>query len=192
MEKQEWEKFKTATKKQLSIFLKLPEYGDIARHVISDTFDRIHDHVKDVMATLRIIRASNNQREIAVAGMLAFLWEFEGSYVSCIDVFCYLLVANGHDLFDIIHRKYVKSLEDIGNVDISTKLQFLEEHNFGLFKRTDDKILRNKIAHHDFILDNSGKVLINNKVIDVGSRFNELSSFTHKVFMTFFSCLDEC
>jgi hypothetical protein len=149
------------------------------------------DHAMDVIATLRIIRASSNQRETAVAGMLAFLWEFEDSYVSCVDAFSYLLVANGHDLFDIIHRKYVKSLEDIGNVDISTKLQFLEEHNFGIFKRTEDKTLRNKIAHHDFILNDSGKVLISNNVVDIGSRFNGLSSFTHKVFETFCSCLDE-
>ena len=184
----DWEKFKTETKKQLSTFVKSSEH---TKHVILDTFDRKHDHTMDVLATLRIIRASNNQRETAVAGMLAFLWEFEGSYVSCVDAFCYMLVANGHDLFDIIHRKYAKSLEDIGNLNISTKLQFLEEHNFRIFKRTEDKTLRDKIAHHDFKLDNSGKVLINNNVVDIGSRFSGLCSFTHKVFETFCSCLDE-
>jgi hypothetical protein len=189
---QDWEQFKAETKKQLSAFVKLPKYGDTAKHVILDTFDRINDPTMDVLATLRIIHGNNNQRETAVAGLLAFLWEFEGSYVTCIDAFCYLLVANGHDLFDVIRRKYVKSLDDIGNVNISTKLQFLEEHNFGIFKRKEDKTLRDKIAHHDFILDDSGKVLINRKVCDVGSRFDELSCFTAKVFATFCSCLDEC
>lgn len=95
--------------------------------------------------------------------MLAFLWEFEGSYISCVDAFCFLLVTNGHDLFDLFKRKYVKSLEDIGNVDISTKLQFLEEHSFEIFRRTKDKNLRNKIAHHDFTLDVSGRLFIDKK-----------------------------
>jgi len=124
--------------------------------------------------------------------MLAFLWEYEGNYVSCVDAFCFLLVTNGHDLFDLIRRKYVKSLEEIGNVDIFTKLTFLEEHNFGIFKREKDRVFRNKIAHHDFLLNNSGKVQINNEVVDIGLRFNELSSFNSKVFKTLYSCLDEC
>jgi hypothetical protein len=123
--------------------------------------------------------------------MLAFLWEYEGNYVSCIDAFCFLLVINGHDLFDLIRRKYVKSLEEIRNVDVSIKLMFLEEHNFGIFKREKDRILRNKIAHHDFQLDNSGNVSISDAVVDFGPRFNELSSFNSKVFKTLFSCLIE-
>lgn len=192
MVEQDWEQLKAETKKQLLIFVKLPEHGDFAKHVILNTFDRINDPTMDVLATLRIIHGNNNKRETAVAGLLAFLWEFEGSYVTCIDAFCYLLVANGHDLFDIIHRKYVKSLDDIGNVNISTKLQFLEEHNFGIFRRKEDKNLRDKIAHHDFILNDSGEVRINRKLYDVGSRFDELTGFTHKVFTTFCSCLDEC
>jgi hypothetical protein len=124
--------------------------------------------------------------------MLAFLWEYEGNYVSCIDAFCFLLITNGHDLFDLIRRKYVKSLEEIRNVDVSIKLTFLEEHNFGIFKREKDRMLRNKIAHHDFQLDDSGNVQISDAVVDCGSRFNELSSFNSKVFKTLYSCLDEC
>lgn len=127
-----------------------------------------------------------------VAGMLAFLWEYEGSYTSGVDAFCFLLITNGHDIFDSIRRKYVKSLEEIGNVDIYTKLTFLEEHNFGIFKRDEDRELRNKIAHHDFNLDGSGKVLIKNKEVDLASRFNELHSFNHKVFEILFSYLDLC
>lgn len=124
--------------------------------------------------------------------MLAFLWEYEGNYTSCVDAFCFLIITNGHDLFDPIRRKYVKSLEEIGNIDMSIKLMFLEEHNFGIFKRDKDRELRNKIAHHDFVLDDSGKVLINNKEVNIALQFDELRSFNHKVFMTLFNCLDEC
>jgi hypothetical protein len=131
------------------------------------------------------------KRARAVAGMLAFLWEYEGDYVSCVDAFCFLLITNGHDLFDLIRRRYVKSLEEIGNVDVSIKLTFLEEHNLGIFKRDKDRVLRNKIAHHDFLLNSLGEVQINNEVVDIGLRFNELSSFNSKVFKTLYSCLAE-
>ncbi len=192
MLEQDWEQFKSETKTQLSIFLKCSEFGDSAKHVILDAFDTEPEHTFDILATLRIIRESNNAREIAVAGMLAFLWEYEVNYVLCLDAFCYLLIENGHDLFNVLRQKYVHGLKDIGIVDVYTKLKFLKEHNFGILSREEDQILRNKIAHHDFIIDNSGKVFINNKVVDVGLRFNELSSFTRKVFETFCSCYDEC
>ena len=188
----DWEQFKSETKKQISTFLKLTKHKGIAKHVILDAFDKEPEHVMDILATLRIIRASNNKRETAVAGMLAFLWVYEVDYVRCIDAFCYLLAANGHDLFNVLRRKYVYGLKDIGIVDVYTKLNFLDEHNFGLLRRKEDEMLRNKIAHHDFIIDDSGKVFIDKKEVDVGSKFNELHSFTYKLFVTFCSCLDEC
>lgn len=156
-----------------------------------DAFDEEPEHTADILATLRIIRSSNNKRETAVAGMLAFLWVYEVDYVRCIDAFCYLLTENGHDLFNALRQKYVHGLKDIGIVDVYTKLNFLKEHNFALLMREEDEMIRNKIAHHDFIIDNSGKVFIHDKEVDVGSKFNELHSFTHKVFVTFCSCLDE-
>jgi hypothetical protein len=123
--------------------------------------------------------------------MLAFLWEYEGDYVSSLDAFCFLLVANGHDLFNLIRRVYAKTLEEIDNVDAFTKLAFLREHHFGILEREKDRVLRNKIAHHDFRLDDSGKILINNAIVDVGLKFNELCSFNEKVFDTLHSCLIE-
>jgi len=192
LENQEWQQFRTEIKKQFSTFKELPEYRDRAKHILLDAFDKNGEYSMDVIAVLRLIRESKSERATAVAGMLAFLWEYEGNYMSCIDALCYLLIANGHDLLDVIRRKYVKSLEDIRGVDASAKLNFLKEHNFGLLNREEDKKIRNKIAHHYFMLNDSGRVLINNKSVDVGSRFNELSSFTHRVFETFCSCLNEC
>ena len=124
--------------------------------------------------------------------MMAFLWEYEGSYMTCIDAYCDLLVSNGHDIYDIFHYRYAKTLEEIAEVTISIKLKFLEEHNFGIFKRKEDEKLRNKIAHHDFTVDNSGKVRIKEQEVDFSSRFSELIDFTKKVFETFCSCYGEC
>lgn len=157
---------------------------------MSDLFDALPEDKFDLIATLRIIRSSKNKREMTVAGMMAFLWIYEIEYVKCLDAFCYLLIRNGHDLFDLLRKKYVKDLKDIGKVDVYTKLNFLEEHKFGLLRRPIDETLRNKIAHHDFIIDDSGKVLVDNKEIDVGERFNQLFRFENKIFEIYSSCLE--
>lgn len=184
----EWERFEAEIKNQFSIFKELPQFkgsgSHIAWHTFLDAFEKNEESTFDVLATLRIIKRSNHPREIAVAGMLAFLWEYEGNYVSHVDGFCYLLTLNGHDLFDIFRRKYVKSLEDISNVDVFTKLLFLEEHGFGIINREEDRELRNKIAHHDFTLDASGKLTIKDEEVDIALRFNELCDFNHKTLVT--------
>jgi hypothetical protein len=161
----------------------------MARHLILDTFDREVEHVRDVLATFDLIRSTSNEREKAVAGLLAFLWVYEVDYGRNIDAFCYLLTENGHDLFDELRQTYVHGLKQIGKVNVYTKLNFLKEHNFGLLRREEDETIRNKIAHHDFVINNSGKVLIEGKEVDIGSKFNELMTFNHKVFDTFHGCL---
>ena len=186
----EWNQFTSETKQQVSHYLQISKNRQEAKHILSDLFDALPEDKFDLIATLRIIRSSKNKREMTVAGMMAFLWIYEIEYVKCLDAFCYLLIRNGHDLFDLLRKKYVKDLKDIGKVDVYTKLNFLEEHKFGLLRRPIDETLRNKIAHHDFIIDDSGKVLVDNKEIDVGERFNQLFRFENKIFEIYSSCLE--
>lgn len=192
MEEHEWEEFKTEIKKQLSIFYKSSKNVNAAKNEILDIAGKMDVSHNDVITTLRMICASKNPREITVAGMLGFLWEFEGSYASTIDAFCYLLVANGYALFDRCTRKYAHSLEDISNVSISPKLNFLEKHDFGILKRTEDKRLRDRIAHYRFTLDNSGRLLIDNEAVSIEARRDCLFFFTHKVFDALLDCFKEC
>lgn len=184
----DWEEFKSETKNQISTFLGKREDKGNAKHVILDAFDEEPEHMRDILATFNLIRSTNNEREKTAAGLLAFLWVYEVEYGRCIDAFCYLLTENEHDLF--FRQKYVHGLKEIGKVDVYTKLNFLKEHKFELLERKEEEEIRNKIAHHDFVIDNSGKVFIGEKEVDIGSKFNELTRFTHKVFMTFCSCLD--
>jgi hypothetical protein len=74
-ESEEWERFKTETKKQFMVFLKASKYGDATKHVISDTLDGIHDHAKDVMATLSIVGASKTREK----KLLLECWLFSGN-----------------------------------------------------------------------------------------------------------------
>lgn len=99
--------------------------------------------------------------------------------------------SNGHDLFNSFKRKYAVSFADIGEVDVATKLGFLEEHNFRVFNRKKDRELRNKIAHHDFLLDETGKIKIDGVEVNVLSRHQDLMNFVAKVLLTFCDCLGE-
>jgi hypothetical protein len=185
----DWEQFKFQTNKEITTFLQSAENQTQAKQILMDLFNTEHEDKFDLIVTLRIIRSNSGKREAPVARMMAFLWLYEIDYVRCLDAFCYLLISNGHDLFHSIRNKYVKSLNDVGRVDVYTKLNFLEEHGFGLLKRSIDMELRNKIAHHDFVIDESGKAFVAKKEVDVGARFNDLLSFDHQVFLVFSSCL---
>jgi hypothetical protein len=105
-----------------------------------------------------------------------FLVYFESCYIAVVDQICELLVAEGHDLLDFNKRKYAKSLEEISNVDTSVKCGFLHEHGFSMLVRDDDRILRNKIAHLQYTIENS-QFKINGKVIDIGLRYRNLFNF---------------
>lgn len=185
----DWEQFKAHTKEQITLYLKSAENKPQARHLLMDLFDKDPESEYDVSATLHLIHSTPNKRDAAVVGMMAYLWMYEVDYVRCLDAFCYLLISNGHDLFHSLRNKYVKSLDDIGRVDVYTKLNFLEEHSFGLLKRPEDMALRNKIAHHAFVIDHSGKVFIAKKEVEVGEKFNNLVGFQHQVFLAYCSGL---
>jgi hypothetical protein len=89
-------------------------------------------------------------------------------------------VLNGHDLLDLIKRKYVTTMKEIADVDSSTKLSFLKEHKFGMIVREQDKKLRNKIAHGEYTLSNDGKLEIDGKDVNIGSRLLEILEFGSK------------
>lgn len=188
----EWEQFKRIAKPHVLAFKRL--YGEKAnaKQLVLDFFDTNAELSNDdIVATLPTIYSSDNKREATVVAMLAFLWAYESSYVSCLDACCYMLTVTGHDLFNLENRKYVRTLEEIGNVSTYTKIEFLKEHGFTIFERTKDRQLRNKIAHHDFTIDSDGKVLINKETIDIIERFEELICFAPKVYVTLAECFEE-
>jgi hypothetical protein len=90
------------------------------------------------------------------------------------------MTINGHDLFDSSKRKYAVSFEDIVDVDIYTKFKFLEAHNFKKLLRERDHRLRNKIAHRDFLLDDSGNLVIDGERVVIVKKLVDLMEFAKK------------
>ena len=53
----------------------------------------------------------------------------------------------------------------------------------GLIVRKQDQKLRNKIAHHDFKIDEKGNVIVNDRIVQIIDRFNEFSIFQTHFFL---------
>jgi hypothetical protein len=136
---------------------------------------------RDAFLNVRILddlsKRTKVKKELSMLQASYFLLAFEGAYVSLLDGVCVLLIAKGHDLFDLISRKYVTTPREISDVDISTKFKFLERHGFKMLVRNEDKRLRNRIAHHDFCLNDKEEILIDHKLIDMNSRITDLNNF---------------
>ena len=159
---------------------KFKEHGDVNIKTLLDVSEKLH-------ATCD--KAVN--RQIATILIASFLWIYESVYIFSVDFFCYLLINNGHDLFDSIRRKYAFSFEEISRVDASTKLEFLAVHNLEMFKRDQDRKLRNKIAHHDFTLNDEGIIKVGGVEIKIMERIKDLLRFTRNTFFIFDKCLNK-
>jgi hypothetical protein len=202
---EEMSKFEIELTKQLKTFHlskkkeKDPQYLRILAisHRMADVFDKVSKQTDVVVALLRIEEKLQKTKEketklnVTLLRLVKFLWTYEVCYMFCVDMTCYYLIANGHDLFDSFKRKYAVTFEEIGNVDASTKLKFLESHNFKLFNREQDRKLRNKIAHHDFSISDSGILKIDGVEVDIASRAKALIGFSNDIMDSFNRCLDE-
>lgn len=186
----EWEELKSEMKKQLRIYLDSPKFKSNVEKVNPASSELVM-HLQDMSTLMGMTKREDGGREIATILVAVFLWNYETFYMFFVDYFCHVLVANGHDLFNSFKRKYAVSFADIGEVDAATKLGFLDEHNLRGFNRKQDRELRNKIAHHDFLLDETGKIRIDGVEINVFSRHQDLMNFVIKVLFTFCECLEE-
>jgi len=175
VEKEALEFLKSETKKMYSGLLKS---GDTkAMEDIGGTIAEFDTAGSHLLLLIEIKKRAINRREFAVLSIAEFLWAFEGFYICRLDLYCLLLIANGHDLFDPIRRKYVTSLKEVGMVDVSTKLIFLDEHGLGMLRRKTDQKLRNGIAHHQFSIKDNGDILIGSQVVDMNSAVDNLLDF---------------
>jgi hypothetical protein len=67
-------------------------------------------------------------------------------------------------------------------VETATKLKFLKCPDLEILDRQEDRRLRNKIAHHNFMLDNSGLLKIDGKTVNISERHKNLLEFIQTVF----------
>ena len=195
MEREMKRLLKLKIKKQLLVVMELPNHKATLANIeslIRENPETNKDvHVFTTLVDNKARKKSLSLRQSSILIMAGFLWKYEGTYMLCVDVLCYILIANGHDLFNPIKRQYVESLEEIGEVDQSTKLKFLERHDFGMLIRKQDQKLRNKIAHHEYSFDDAGYVRLGNENINIFSRFSDFAVFAGDAFIILCECLEE-
>lgn len=113
----------------------------------------------------------------AFLNLAIYLFMVEGAYASYMNFLCFLLILEGHDLYDIFNRKFVSSFKEIEIVNFETKEQFLKEHHLGLFNKGLKRKLRNAIAHYDFKIEKDGTVRVKGQMIDIGTEIFQLADF---------------
>jgi hypothetical protein len=167
LEKQNWERFKSEVEKQISILSKSPnslETFEEIQSLINGYYEKSKS--VNIEALFHLEWKPENQREMSILSMAIYLWEFEGNFSFCVNFLCFLLMSNGHDLFDMEQKNYAKSFEDIESIGIRTKCIFLANHGFEIFDEKKNKelkelrTLRNNIAHYRFLTESDGKIKV--------------------------------
>jgi len=184
------EQLKSEFRKLIDQVGELPNTNEILQEMLdlNKRFERATEQISVLLNIGGRARAVINPRDYSLLCMPLFLWVFEGQYVARLDLVCLMLTACGHDLFNPIKRKYASSLEEISEVDISTKFKFLERHKMKMLIRKRDQRLRNKIAHQDFHIDEKGIISVDGNVIDSYARLLDLQSFVNEVTIALKEC----
>jgi hypothetical protein len=97
-------------------------------------------------------------KQKALLDLFGYLAFGEGIFSELVQILTWLLVLNGHDLYDPRKMKFANSYEQTKTIDLYVKLQFLEKHGYKELADSFDRDLRNCIAHLDFTLDENGNV----------------------------------
>lgn len=105
-----------------------------------------------------------------------------------VDLAILLLIGKGYNLHmepDYEHRftRHAASLEDLESptLPLSIKLDFLELHGLTFFSKWIDRVLRNKIAHLNFVIDENGDFFMlskkgRRKKVDLSKKFSRFAN----------------
>jgi hypothetical protein len=155
---------------------------------ILESRERYRTKEKDTIRTLKALSKlmtikGTSQYEKAVLCLALYLFLAEGAIASYMNFICFMLVSQGHDIYDFFDKKFACSFEEIAGVDIRTKEEFLKEHNLSLFNKGLDRKLRNAIAHCNFKVEDDGTIRVKGEKMDVVQKLQQgyaFMSFLHQ------------
>jgi hypothetical protein len=115
-------------------------------------------------------------KQKSILSLYLYLNLVEGAITEYIEFITFLLLKNGHDIYDPRRMQFAKSYEDIQNIDMYIKEQFLDLHGFDFVTSALDRELRNCIAHQDFVIFEDGNIknLKNQELIDIEKKVGDL------------------
>lgn len=201
LSKQHWiAQFQGEVEEQLSILEKSPKSkGVIIRTMVKSFYGKMIN--RDTYALISE-STPENPRAKAFLTMAMYLWEYEARFSFCINILCFILTTNGHDLYDDYKKRYVTSFEDIEPVSISRKCEFLTHHGFEIFNENKNKRIkefrkiRNDIAHYNIIINEDGKIKVyGNKTkswqeVPLILIHSDLREFASNIILSIIQCFD--
>lgn len=137
-----------------------------------DMLSRFQSSFEDQECLKKIIQKINsniNPKERTLLNLYSELIFTEGIIFNFIDYCCYLLVLEGHDLYNVGRRCYAEDIKEIAKVSMKSKLDFLNHIEYNVEKYYDLKF-RNDVAHHNFVIDKDGHVLVENNEVNIVPR----------------------
>jgi hypothetical protein len=155
---------------------------------IFERLGNVFEYDKVTPILIDLAKCTNEKQKKTPVFMASYLWMYEGVYTFCVDFFCHILIRKGHDLFDEFNRRYVFSFKEVQGVYTATKLKFLKCHKLGIFERPQDRKLRNDMAHHNFVVDSSGVLKVEGRIVDIVERYKDLLEFIISVLQVYEDC----
>jgi hypothetical protein len=133
-----------------------------------------------------------SSRQKSLFQLFYYLVMTEGTVSGYVDVIAFLLMQDGHDIYDARRMEFVDDYKELDKVDLYVKLQFLEKHGFNLLTDAIDRELRNCIAHLDFTVYDDGSVINERtgKTIEIEKKISYLHSITCVTANAFIQLLD--
>ena len=139
-----------------------------------------------IIKSLKVIQKSfeakgGSEYEKAFTRLIFYLFAAEGGFTNYMNLVCFLLTLQGHDLYNYFNGKFACSINEIAKVESLTKERFLDKHGFGLFNKGWDRKMRNSIAHYDFDIEDNGTTKIEGNPTDVKKKVRQMLSFLAQV-----------
>jgi hypothetical protein len=135
----------------------------------------IRDASFSILDSLRVKRMP--ERDRAFVSLAIYLFLAEGACASYMNFLCFMLVSQGHDLYNIFKKEFATSFAEIEDVNLETKERFLKEHHLGSFSKGLKRKLRNAIAHHDFKVEKNGTIRVKGQIVDINGELVQLCRF---------------
>jgi hypothetical protein len=112
----------------------------------------------------KIEKLQTSQTEDSLFLLLYILYFVEGPLNLVINEIAYSLMVKGHhDIWSEQKQKFVSSFDELFEIRLFIKLEFLKKHGFGFLSEICSKEIRNAIAHQNFKIEPDGTVRLKNE-----------------------------
>ena len=116
-------------------------------------------------------------KQKSLLGLFLYLSLAEGMVSENVQIISFLLILNGHDLYDPRGMEFIDSYRKLDKIDLFVKMQFLERHGFTFITRAIDRNLRNCIAHLEYTVNEDGTIInqkSGEKIQDIDKKLHHL------------------